>query len=247
MGYYLDDGFTGTNFDRPAFKALIEDIKCRSRRLNCVVVKDLSRLGRDAVMAGRHIDEIFTQMGIRFIAIGDSYDSNDTLYTGLDMTAPFKNICNEMYARDISRKIRVVNDIKRERGDFMGGHPPYGYIRDPEDKNHLIVDEVAAPVIRTIFDMKMNGYGCVTIAKKLNEMGVETPLQRLKRTSGRNFAFTDEEIENSRWRDCVITKILQNETYTGKVENANKNEVNAPQAWICVEKYGNMPHGKEDT
>ena len=213
---FVDDGFTGLNFNRPGFKALIE--ACEQQKVNCVLVKDLSRLGRNATEVGRYITEIFPRMGIRFIAVNDNYDSNDTEFAILDMTTPFKNLMNELYSKDLSRKIRASFEIARKNGDFMTGHPPYGYLRDPEDKHHLVIDPECAPVIKLIFDMKISGHNNSSIAANLNMMNVESPKQHMIRLYGLNYTEDDSSV----WLPSSITRILANELYTGTMVSAKR-------------------------
>mgnify|MGYP002623416038 FL=1 len=236
---YVDDGFSGTNFNRPGLKALMED--CRTQKINCILVKDLSRLGRDMTQVGRYIDETFPQMGIRFIAVNDSYDSNNNEYTGLDMVTPFKNLCNELYARDISKKIRATLDIAQKKGLVWGGQPPYGYMRDPEDAHHLVIDEPAAPVIRLIFELKIAGRNAQAIAKYLNDEGFETPEQRVKRLGMSKK--TQEEVDGSLWKVATVSRILRDETYIGTVVSRKRQQPNykiktqkhnARESWIRV-------------
>ena len=136
---YVDDGYTGTNFDRPGFKKMIEDI--RLGLINCVIVKDLSRFGRDYIDSGRYLERIFPELGVRFVAVSDGIDS---LRQSYDMLLPIKNIFNEQYARDISRKIQATMRTKQRAGEFIGAFACYGYRKDPRDKNHLLIDEAAA-------------------------------------------------------------------------------------------------------
>ncbi len=149
---YKDDGYSGVNFDRPEFQRMLTNI--REQRINTVIVKDLSRFGRNYIESGRYIEKIFPMLGIRFIAITDNYDSvNDQ--AGTDLIVPFKNLINDAYCRDISIKVRSHMDIKRRNGDYIGAFAAYGYQKDSENKNHLVIDEYAAEVVRDIFSMKI--------------------------------------------------------------------------------------------
>ena len=151
--YYADDGYSGTNFNRPEFKRMMGDIEMG--KINLVLTKDLSRLGRNHILTGQYTDIIFPQYDVRYIAVGDGVD---TLYDDNDI-APFKNVLNEMYARDISKKQRASMANRRANGLFTGNLPPYGYLIDPEKKHRFIVDETAAKVVRHIFDLALQGYG----------------------------------------------------------------------------------------
>ena len=143
---YVDDGFSGTNFERPDFQKMMED--ARNHKINCIIVKDLSRLGRNYIETGRYLEKIFPVLGIRFIAVNDHYDSADTTNDSDQIIVPFKNLVNDAYCRDISIKIRSQLDIKRKKGQFIGNYAGYGYFKDPEDKNHLVIDEYAAEIVR---------------------------------------------------------------------------------------------------
>ena len=142
---YADDGYTGTNFERPGFKRMMEDIK--SCKINCIIVKDLSRLGRNYIEMGKYLEQIFPMMGIRFIAINDNYDNANSESSDSDsIVVPFKNLLNDSYCRDISIKVRSQLDMKRRKGEFIGGYAIYGYCKDERNKNRLVVDEYAADV-----------------------------------------------------------------------------------------------------
>ena len=153
---YVDDGYSGTDFNRPAFQNLMED--CKAGRINCIVVKDLSRLGRNYIETGRYLERIFPLLGIRFIAVTDHYDSFQSDSGSDDIIIPFKNLINDTYCRDISVKIRSQLDLKRRNGAFIGSFAGYGYVKDPEDRNHLIIDEPAANIVRLIFHLKIGGH-----------------------------------------------------------------------------------------
>ena len=177
---YSDDGFSGVNFERPEFQRMLSDI--REDKIDCVIVKDLSRFGRNYIESGRYIEKIFPMLGIRFIAITDGYDSiNEDI--GSDMVIPFKNLINDAYCRDISIKIRSHMDVKRRNGEYIGAFAAYGYRKDEDNRNHLVIDEYAADVVRDIFTMKMCGMSQQTIANRLNEWGILSPLQ-YKKTIG---------------------------------------------------------------
>ncbi|MDE5823373.1 MAG: recombinase family protein, partial [Lachnospiraceae bacterium] len=150
--FYIDDGYTGVNFKRPSFLKMLEEIE--QGKVNCVIVKDLSRFGRDYIETGKYLERYFPERDIRFIAITDNIDSKKQAY---DMLLPIKNIFNEQYARDISKKVNAAMHTKQVAGDFIGAFAKYGYKKSPENKNRLIIDEYAANVVRRIFDMYVNG------------------------------------------------------------------------------------------
>jgi len=203
---YVDDGFTGTNFDRPDFKGLLEDIE--KGRVNLVITKDLSRLGRDYISTGYYIEKYFPEHSIGYIAVNDGIDTFHT-NLGSDVT-PFKSVINDMYARDISVKVRSAMGSKRLDGKFIGAFAPYGYKKNPEGKNQLIIDKDTAPVVRRIFQLYLNANGISKIAHILNEEGVITPTEYKSRIS--NYKGT---IKNSLWSHNTIRCMLRNPTYTG--------------------------------
>ena len=171
--YYVDDGYTGRNFNRPSFQRMIADIQ--AGKIGCVITKDLSRLGRNYIEAGSYIEIFFPKHNVRYIAITDGVDS--LTRQEMDIT-PFKNILNDMYSRDISKKVLAGRMTRSRQGKFCGGQPPLGLMRDPEDKGHLIRDPETAPVIRKIYDMALDGWGCMRIAKQL--MDDKVPITRVK-------------------------------------------------------------------
>lgn len=209
---FCDDGYTGTNFDRPDFQKMIELV--RQRKINCIVVKDLSRFGREYIEVGRYIEKIFPAIGVRFIAINDSYDSASAQSTGNEIIIPFKNLINDSYSRDISIKVRSNLDIKRRNGEFVGTHVVYGYRRSDENKNQLVIDKEAAAVVQSIFRMKMDGHSPYQIAQKLNMDGVPSPCE-YKRKNGSHYKTVFQQQAKSQWSAKAVYRILQNEMYTG--------------------------------
>ena len=178
---YVDDGYTGTNFRRPNFERMIEDIE--AGKVNCVIVKDLSRFGRDYIDTGKYLERYFPDKGVRFISISDNIDSMKQAY---DMLLPIKNIFNEQYARDISGKVHASMTTKQKAGEFIGAFASYGYKKSPANKNKLVIDEYAAVVVRRIFDLYIKGNGKIRIAHILNEEGIVNPAE-YKRLQGDNY------------------------------------------------------------
>lgn len=210
---YTDDGYSGVDFERPDFQRLLSDI--RGSKINCVIVKDLSRFGRNYIESGRYIEKIFPMLGIRFIAITDGYDSiNEDL--GSEMIIPFKNLINDAYCRDISVKIRSHMDIKRRNGEYIGAFAAYGYLKDKENKNHLVIDEYAADVVRDIFSMKLCGMSQQAIADKLNADGILSPIQ-YKKSIGIDLESSFQKSAKPKWSYNAVLRILKNEVYTGTV------------------------------
>ena len=180
---YKDDGRTGTNFDRPDFKRMMKDI--RTGVVNCIIVKDLSRFGRDYIECGKYIEKIFPQLGVRFISVNDGFDTASAGSSD-SIVIPFKNLINDCYSRDISIKVRSNLDVKRRQGEFISNFAVYGYAKDPKDKNHLIIDGYAAEVVRDIFKWKLEGLSPDRIADRLNQQGILSPME-YKRARGSRF------------------------------------------------------------
>lgn len=208
----IDDGYSGIIFDRPAFKEMMQDVT--EGRINCVIVKDLSRLGREYIETGRYLRRVFPAYGVRFIAINDNLDTaNDG--SGDDLTVSVKNIMNEAYCRDISIKTRSALDIKRRNGDFVGAFTVYGYLKAEDNRNQLIVDPYAANIVRTIFRMRLEGNSANHIADELNRLCILSPLA-YKKNHGLPYAkggYTDKE--DCKWSATTVLRILGDETYTG--------------------------------
>ena len=206
--FFVDDGYTGTNYDRPDFKRLIGLVD--SGDIGIIIVKDLSRLGREYLQTGYYTEVVFPSHDVRFIAINDGIDSTD----GENEFAPFKNIINEWYARDISRKIKTIRKISAERGEYVNGRPPYGYIRNPEHHNHLIPDWDTAPVVKRIFDMCVSGKGCIEIAGILKDEKIPRPSSYHLDKDGFNKADQDDE-NRFDWCQRSVRDILMNPVYIG--------------------------------
>ena len=209
---FCDDGYTGTNFDRPHFQEMMTAIS--SGELDCIVVKDLSRFGREYIEVGKYIEKIFPRLGIRFIAINDSYDNALPNSAANEIVLPFKNLINDSYCRDISIKVRSNLDAKRRNGEFVGSRVIYGYLRSPEDKNKLVVDVNVASVVQDIFRWKTEGLSPAQIAEKLNSNGVLSPIE-YKRSCGSKQRTCFQTKKQAVWSAVAIYRILKNEMYTG--------------------------------
>ena len=172
--YYVDDGFTGLNTDRPAFKRMIEDAE--AKRINCVITKDQSRLGRNHLESGFYMEVYFPEHGIRYIALNDNVDTINA--ATLDI-APFRNLLNDMYSQDISKKVKSALYIRQSQGKFIGNKAPFGYLKDPNDKNHLVIDERYAPTVRRIYELYLDGNGVHKIARILREKSLSSLLPLL--------------------------------------------------------------------
>lgn len=211
-GVYVDDGCTGTNFDRPGFQRMIQDIE--AGRIDCVLVKDLSRFGRDYIDTGHYLERWLPEHGVRFIAISDNIDSAKNAY---DLLLPFKNVFNEQYARDISKKVRDSVRAKQEKGQFVGAFASYGYRKSPSDHNKLEIDPVAAQVVRRVFDLFESGMGKVRIAKTLNAEGIPCPSE-YKRLNGDRYNNGQRIGSTTYWTYSTIHRMLQNAMYVGTME-----------------------------
>ena len=235
-----DDGYSGVSFDRPAFQEMMDEI--RSGKVNCVVVKDLSRFGRNYIESGNYIERVFPFMGVRFIAINDSYDSLDKNQSD-SLIIPFKNLINDAYCKDISVKIRSQLEIKRKKGQFVGAFAVYGYLKDEADRNKLVVDVYASEVVRAIFKWKLEGMSQGRIADKLNMQGVLCPME-YKLSLGMRIQTNFRVHKKALWSPVSVTRILTNEIYTGVLVQGKSGTPNykvkkvmpkAQEEWIRVE------------
>lgn len=215
---------------------MIEDIE--SGNVNCVIVKDLSRFGRDYIETGRFLERVFPDLGIRFISITDGIDSLKQVY---DMLLPIKNIFNEQYARDISKKVRTAVKTKQQSGEFIGAFTSYGYKKSSTDKNKLIIDEYAANIVRRIFDMYVKGYGKQKIAVVLNNEGILCPSE-YKKLNGLNYNNANKLDSTTYWSYSTINSILSKEIYIGnmvqgtRIQRMRGKQKKVPkEQWIIVE------------
>lgn len=208
---YVDDGYSGTTFDRPGFQALLEAV--RVRKVDCIVVKDLSRFGRNYIEAGRYLEQVFPFLGVRFIALGDGYDSLEADAGSDGVILPFRNLLNEAYSRDISVKIRSHLAVKRRQGEFVGAFAPYGYRRSGEDRHRLEPEADAAAVVRGIFRWKLEGMSCQGISDKLRQGGVLCPAAH-KQSRGDKYRTALGGGEPD-WSAVAVGRILSDPVYTG--------------------------------
>ena len=231
---YVDDGWSGTNFDRPAFQRMIADIE--AKKVNMVITKDLSRLGRDYILTGHYMERYFPEHRVRYISLLDGID------TGVDSTAnditPFRAIMNDMYAKDISKKIKSVKRDKQRKGQFIGGKPVYGYKMHPTEKNKIVIDEEVAPIVRRIFALALSGMSCRNIAALLNQEGIPTPATYANLPVARPGSYT------GLWSSERISDMLQNETYIGNMVQGRSVKISYkskkclkqdPANWVVVE------------
>ena len=237
----VDDGYSGVNFDRPALLSMLEDVKLG--KINCIIVKDLSRFGRNYIETGRYIQQIFPFMGVRFIAINDHYDSAHADSQTDNLILPFKNLMNDSYSRDLSIKVRSQIEVRQKRGDYTGSFPVYGYVRDPEHKGKLVIDSAAAEVVREIFDMRIKGCNNQKIAEYLNEHGVPSPME-YKILLHWRYKTSFKLKPQAKWSHTAVERILKNEIYTGIMVQGKEKTLNykvkkrikiKKEDWIRVE------------
>jgi len=238
VGEYVDDGFSGTNYERPAFKRMVDDIE--AGRVNCVITKDLSRLGRNSARTSDLLDEYFPAHGVRYISVIDGYDSLH-LTSGVVMTAPLMMAMHEMYARDISCKIRTSFKSKMENGEYIGSFAPYGYQKDPDNKNHLVVDYQVSHIVREIFEMAADGNAPSAIARYLNNKNIATPA--VYRCLTRPYLNVDDYSKRREWTSAIVCELLRNIVYLGHTAQGKSSKVSfkskvtqsrKPDEWIVV-------------
>ena len=215
--YYIDDGYSGTDFNRPGFKRLFEDMK--SNKFNTIIVKDLSRLGRNYIEAGNYIEQIFPLFNIRFIAVNDRIDSYLNPNSINELNMPLKNLINEEYARDISKKVASAFSIMRKNGLFTSGTAPYGYKKDANDKHHLVIDKEVSNNVKLIYDLYLKGYGIKKITKYLNEIGIINPsgYKKVNKENINRLGYF--------WSESTISNILDNQIYCGDMVQGKSNYV----------------------
>lgn len=207
----VDDGYTGTNYDRPAFQRMMDDIK--AGKVNCVIVKDLSRFGREYINAGKYIDRLFPYYGVRLIAINDGIDTVTKDSSG-SFNIILKNLMNDNYCRDISIKIRSQLQVKRKNGEYIGAFAPYGYRKKDDDHNTLEIDDYSASVVRDIFRWKIEGMNQDAIASRLTDMGILSPME-YKRSQGLSYSTSFKTNVQAKWTAVAVRRILVNPVYIG--------------------------------
>ena len=239
-----DDGYTGTNYNRPGFQKVLGAIE--SGRVNCVIVKDLSRLGREYISTGRYIETVFPDLGVRFIAINDDVDSKKS-NSGDDLLVPIKNIMNESYCRELSKKLRMQFRIQRSNGEFLGAFASYGYCKSPDDKHKLVIDEYAAEVVKGIFSLKIKGYSPTAIASFLNDEMVLPPSE-YKKSLGLNYQTGFTSGSRPLWYAVTVIRILTNPIYAGTLVQGKRGtpnykvkrmRVRKEEEWVVIK--GNHP------
>ncbi|MCM1335645.1 MAG: recombinase family protein [Bacteroides sp.] len=228
---YIDNGLTGTNFDRPSFKRLLSDIE--RGKINCIIVKDLSRLGRNSIDTGYYIEQYFVQNKIRFVAVNDNYDNTDKDNAHNGIILPLKNMINEAYALDIGRKIKAQAHQAMLDGEYIGARAPFGYKKAPDDCHKLIIDEETAPIVRQIYDWAAEGVGVTSIVVRLNEMGAVTSSVYKGSTSERGKRYK----QNEKWTAFSVTHVLENPVYTGDMVQGKSKTIDHKQHDTNPEDY----------
>ena len=234
---YVDDGYSGLNFNRPSFQNLLNDVDMKL--INCIIVKDLSRLGRNYIETGLYIEKFFPDNNIRFISINDNYDSYN-IENNYNILIPIKNIFNEYYSKDISNKIKSAFKSKQNEGLFVGSFSCYGYKKDNNNKHKLIIDKYPAQIVKRIFEMYMNGFGKISIAKILNKEGVLCPSE-YKKQQGLKYKNSNRINNTYYWTYSTINSILKNEMYIGNMVQGKtrrklkgKSELLNKNCWIKI-------------
>lgn len=218
VALFCDNGRTGTDFDRPQFEKMMEEV--RKGRVDCIVVKDLSRFGRNYKETGNYLERIFPFLGVRFIAVNDNFDTLTAERTQEGYIVPLKNLINEVYSKDISKKIDAALTTKQRNGEFIGAWAPYGYRKDPANKHHLIINEETAPTVRQIFKWRSEGVSVVQIGRRLNDAGILSPSAYLYETG----AVKTEKYKGVPWRTQVLKNLLSHPVYIGHMVQGRKKQ-----------------------
>lgn len=217
VDYYIDDGYSGTNFDRPEFQRMLEDIK--NKKIDVIVIKDLSRLGRNYIETGNYVEVILPAMGVSIISVNENCKMDSSDYYGSDYI-PLENLLNDMYAKDISKKVRSSLMAKKYNGEFIGKLAPYGYIKDPKDKHKFLIDKNVSHIIKKIFDMILDGKSRREVADFLNDNDILTPSEYLKINTNKDTTIM------KKWNPEMVNAILRNENYTGTLFQGKKRKLN---------------------
>ena len=236
---FTDNGETGTNFERDGWRNLMEAVKCG--KINCIIVKDLSRFGRDYIETGSYLEKVFPFLGVRFISVNDNYDSENPIKNGDNLTVILKNLINDMYAKDISRKVKSAYHTMQKNGEYVASRTPYGYMKSPENKHKLVMDEEVAPIVREIFRWKSEGMNNTAIARKLNNNGVTSPSNYFY---GKGISANPKYAKKIFWNDSHVRVILSNIVYMGHIAQGKSKrtsinklpaQIQPKEKWIVVE------------
>ena len=245
VDYYIDDGYSGTNFNRPEFQRMLEDIK--NKKIEVIIIKDLSRLGRNYIETGNFIEVIFPGMGVSVISVDENCEIDSSDYYGDDYL-PLKNLFNDTYAKDISKKVRSALIVKKYNGEFVGKLAPYGYIKDPKDKHKFLIDKNVSHTIKKIFNMILNGKSRREVANFLNDNDILTPSEYLKINTEKDTTIM------KKWNPEMVNSILRNENYTGTLFQGKKRKLNYrvnkkinidKENWIVTENHHEAIINKE--
>ena len=245
VDYYVDDGYSGTNFDRPEFQRMLEDIK--NKKIDVIIIKDLSRLGRNYIETGNFVEVVFPAMGVSVISVDENYEMDSLDYYGSDYV-PLKNLFNDMYAKDISKKVRSSLIVKKHNGEFVGKLAPYGYIKDPKDKHKFLIDKNVSHIIKKIFDMILDGKSRKEVADFLNQNDILTPSEYLNINTNKDVTVM------KKWNSEMVNSILRNENYTGTLFQGKKRKLNYmvnkkinidKENWIVTENHHEAIINKE--
>lgn len=238
--FYVDDGFSGTNFNRPGLQNLLEDAK--NGKFDGIIVKDFSRFGRDYIELGSYLEQIFPFMGIRFISVNDHYDSADRQGYNSDLDVNFKNLLYDLYSKDLSQKVKTALLARKESGQYVSGNAPFGYEKSPDDRHMLVVAKEEAEIVRKIFDCRLRGLTSSQIAKQLNSGNIPTPVE-FKIRKGKTAR--KPKGDKFYWSSSVICSILRNPVYVGDIEYGKtereqvggRNVLNAREDWKMIRDH----------
>lgn len=241
--FYVDDGWSGTNFNRPSFQRMMQDID--NGKVNCVIVKDLSRFGRNYTDSGYYIDNIFVRRNIRFIALNNGVDSLSKSMNAATkcIAVGVQNVINESVSATTSINIRCTLNVCRRQGKFIGSFPTYGYLKSPDDRHKLVIDDEVAPVVRQIFKWFIEGKSVIGITKELNHLGIPNP-STYKRLKGWNYKHTSGKNNDGLWCDSTVRRMLSNQMYIGNMVQCKSTKISykikqcksvPPEDWIIVE------------
>lgn len=245
VDYYVDDGYSGTNFDRPEFQRMLENIK--NKKIDVIIIKDLSRLGRNYIETSNFVEVVFATMGVSVISVDENYEIDSSDYYGSDYV-PLKNLFNDMYAKDISKKVRSSLIVKKHNGEFVGKLAPYGYIKDPKDKHKFLIDKNVSNIIVKIFDMILEGKSRREVADFLNQNDTLTPSEDLNINTNKDVTVM------KKWNSEMVNSILRNENYTGTLFQGKKRKLNYrvnkkinidKEDWIVTENHHKAIISKE--
>ncbi|MDR2531602.1 MAG: recombinase family protein [Oscillospiraceae bacterium] len=225
---YIDDGYSGLNYDRPGFQRMLANIE--KKKINLVITKDLSRLGRDYIDTGYYLERYFPSGNIRYIALNDGIDTMAD--NGNNDISPFKAVINDMYAKDISKKVRAAFNTKRQKGQFIGGFAPYGYMKDPSNKNKLLIDPDVSAVVRRIFGLYLNGGSMCGIVRLFNSEGLPCPAKYKSETT----AYKNAMVKRYLWTQETVKRILTNPAYIGNMAQRRQEKIN-----YKVDKFRKIP------